>query len=122
MPDTPPAAGQSDANLLAWEHELEACLVDYAEAGDRLSTEPDVMARVPLHERQTATLERIAELQASIRATRPTTLAGAAVQLRRALAAVEGHDCRDPHRRDSQAEVPLLRSVLAVVEGAVTTP
>ncbi|MDP6623519.1 MAG: hypothetical protein QF754_14760 [Alphaproteobacteria bacterium] len=119
---TSPAVEHRDADLIAWELEFEERLVDYAQAAYRLRDEPNVMGRIPLHEHQTAALERIAALQASIRGTKPTTLAGAAVQLRRALAAVEGHDCRDPHRRDSRAEVPLLRSVLAVVEGAVATP
>ena len=111
-------ADHPDADLIAQELDLEVHLVGYAETDDRLCCEPNILDCGLLHERHAEVLEHIVGLRAGIAGARPATLAGAAVQLRRALAAIEGHDCRDPHRRDGRAKVPLLRSVLAVVEGA----
>lgn len=62
-----------------------------------------------------AVLDGLGELAALIGNTQPKTLAGAAVVLRRALAAIEGHDGRSPFRDDDRVEARLLTSALALV-------
>ena len=46
----------------------------------------------------------------------------AAVQIRRALAAIEAHDCKSPFAEAGRTEIMLLASLLAVVERLAWVP
>jgi len=67
-------------------------------------------------------LGRIYETQRAIATSQAKTLPDATVQIRRALAAIEAHDCKSPFAEAGRTEITLLASVLAVVERLAWVP
>ena len=63
-------------------------------------------------------LDDIADIHELIADARPRTLAGAAVLLSRALAAIEAHDCRSPWREPERVEGRLVEPALGVIEAS----
>jgi hypothetical protein len=101
------------ANLASLEHHLEACLLEL----DRLQRErpraPGALQRAEMGQQIDDALAEIRELEQQIALARASTLADAAVQLRRLAAWIDGTN-----------EVPerLLASALGAVERAVERP
>ena len=77
------------------------------------------MKQMPIERRLEDLLRRIAELQNLIAEAQPKTLVGAAVLLRRALAAIEAHDCHVPLREPERVEERLVAAALRVMESYV---
>lgn len=57
-----------------------------------------------------------ARVPQAINDARPRTLAGAAVLLRRALAALDAHNCKSPWREPERVEGRLVAAALGVVD------
>lgn len=98
------------------EAELHELLVEYEVLTAALPTAVRAMDRWKMGRRREAVLNRIAEIYGEIASTQPKTLAGAAVQLRRALAALDAHNCKAPCPDRERMEARLVASALVVVE------
>ena len=118
----PAALKKPGAGLVDLERELEALLVEYESLSRAWPKEPDVVARAKIGHQVDDALGRIYELHRAITRTQAKTLPDAAVQIRRALAAIEAHDCKSPFPGSERTEIMLLASVLAVVERLAWVP
>ena len=106
-----PAAG-----LVELERQLESALIEYERLREAWPKKPHVVARAEIGRQVEDALGRIYELHRAITRTQAETLPDAAVQIRRALAAIEAHDCKSPFAEVERSEIKLLGSALAVVE------
>ena len=107
-----------DADLLAWEAELDHLVVEHARLEASWPKGKTAVERARTGRRLDEVLTRTAELHGLIARTRPRTPASAAVQLRRALAAIEAHDCKSPFANPERIEARLVEAALGVVESA----
>ncbi len=114
--DVPAALKEPGAGLVDLERELEALLVEYESLSRAWPKEPHVVARAKIGRQVEDALGRIYGLHHAITRTQAETLPDAAVQIRRALAAIEAHDCKSPFAEVERTEIKLLGSALAVVE------
>ncbi len=112
----PAALKEPGAGLVDLERELEALLVEYDSLSRAWPKEPHAVARAEIGRQVEDALGRIYELQRAMTGTQAETLPDAAVQIRRALAAIEAHDCKSPFAEAGRTEIILLASALAVVE------
>ncbi len=112
----PAAVKKPGAGLVDLERELEALLVEYDSLSRAWPKEPHAVARAEIGRQVEDALGLIYELQRAITRTQAETLPDAAVQIRRALAAIEAHDCKSPFAEVERTEIKLLGSALAVVE------
>ena len=103
-----PEPNHPDAALLAWETELEALMIEWAELDDAWPKGRTAMERYEIGDRHRQCLSRIHEIQESIIASKARTVAGAAVQLRRLQVLLD--------REDRAAAARLLASALGAVE------
>ncbi len=87
-----------DADLLAGEAELTELLLEHERLEAAWPKGPTAIDRARIGRRLEEVLDDIAEIHELIADARPRTLAGAAVLLRGALAAIEAHDCRSAWR------------------------
>jgi hypothetical protein len=115
----PAALKKPGAGLVELESELEALLVEYEPLSQAWPKEPHAVARAEIGRKMEDALGRIYELHRAITRTQAETLPDAAVQIRRALAAIEAHDCKSPFAEVERTEIILLASALAVVERMV---
>ncbi len=108
-----------DLSLPALEQELSSLLVEHERLRPAWPRAPHIMDRYRIGTRLEEIMDRVQEIQNTIAETDPHTLADAAVQLRRALAAIEAHDCRSPFRDDShELATRLVTMALGAVEAA----
>ncbi len=114
--DAPAALMDPGAGLVDLERELEALLVEYESLSRAWPKEPHAVARAEIGRQVEDALGCIYELHRAITRTQAETLPDAAVQIRRALAAIEAHDCKSPFAEVERTEIKLLGSALAVVE------
>ncbi len=114
--DVPAALKEPGAGLVELERELEALLVEYDSLSRAWPKEPHAVARAEIGRQVEDALGRIYGLHHAITRTQAETLPDAAVQIRRALAAIEAHDCKSPFAEVERTEIKLLGSALAVVE------
>ena len=106
-PPRPPTPDHPDADLIAYEAELEALVVEWQGLDEAWPKRRTPMERWKIGRRHEECPTRIAELHELIAETEAQMLAGAAVQLRRLDAMLD--------RQDREA-VGLLESALKVVE------
>ena len=92
-----------DADLLAWEAELDRLVVEHAKLEAAWPKGETAVERARTGRRLDEVLTRIAELHGLIARAQPRTLAGTAVQLRRALAVIDVDDCKSPWREPERA-------------------
>ncbi len=85
-----------DADLLAWERELTDLLLEHERLEAAWPKGATAVDRAAIGRRLEDVLENIAEIHELIADVQPRTLAGAAVLLRRALAAIKVPDIRFP--------------------------
>ena len=97
-----------DAALLAWEAELEALMVEWADLDDAWPKGKTAMERYEIGCRHRDCLARIREIQQAIVDTEARTVAGAAVQLRRLEVLLD--------REDRATAIRLLASALGALE------
>ncbi len=83
-----PDVDAPDADLLAWERELVELLLEHERLEAAWPKGEGPLERARTGRRLEGVLEDIGEVHDDIAAARPRTLAGAAVMLRRALAAI----------------------------------
>ena len=114
----PAALKEPGAGLVELERQLEGALIEYERLREAWPKEPGVVARAETGRQVEDALGRIYGLQHAITRTQAETLPDAAVQIRRALAAIEAHDCKSPFAEPERIEIKLLGSALAVVEKA----
>ncbi len=112
----PAASTRCDVTLAELKSELEALLVEYESLSRAWPKEPHAVARAEIGRQVEDALGRIYGLHHAITRTQAETLPDAAVQIRRALAAIEAHDCKSPFAEVERTEIKLLGSALAVVE------
>ena len=105
-----------DADLLAWEIELDRLVLEHAKLEAAWPKGETAVDRARTGRRYENALNRIAELHGLIVRAQPKTLAGAAVQLRRALATIDAHDCKSPWGEPERVEARLVEAALGVVE------
>ena len=101
-----------DAHILAAEAEMQALAIEIEALRTVWPAGDTAIRRAEVGGCLSTAYDRLGELYGTIAAARPTTLAGAAVQLRRALVVVE--DGNEMVRR-------LVGSALAVVEATAAT-
>lgn len=106
-----------NADLLAWEAELTERLLSHDRLEAAWPKGETAVERAGIGRRLEDVLEDIADIHELIADARPRTLAGAAVLLSRALAAIEAHDCRSPWRQPERVEGRLVEPALGVIEG-----
>lgn len=104
-----PELDTPDAELLAWERELHDLLIEHARLEFAWPKGATPIERAGIGRRLEDVLDNIAEIHELIADTRPRTLAGAAVLLRRALAAIG-----DPRKVESR----LVGAALGAIVGA----
>ena len=114
---TPAASTKSGATLVELERQLEDTLIEYERLREAWPKQPGAVARAEIGRQVEDALGRIYGLHHAITQTQAETLPDAAVQIRRALAAIEAHDCKSPFPEPERTEIMLLASALAVVEG-----
>ena len=114
---TPAASTKSGATLVELERQLEDTLIEYERLREAWPKQPGAVARAEIGRQMEDALGRIYGLHHAITQTQAETLPDAAVQIRRALAAIEAHDCKSPFPEPERTEIMLLASALAVVEG-----
>ena len=102
-----------DTDLLAWEREPIELLLKHERLEAAWPKGATAVDRARISRRLDDVLDDIAEIHELIADARPWTLAGAAVLLRRTLAAIEAHDYRSPW---PEAE-PLERRLVAAALG-----
>ena len=108
-----------EISLLVLEHEIESLLLEHERLRPAWPRAPHVMDRYRIGTRLEEIMDRVQEIQNTIAETEPHTLADAAVQLRRALAAIDAHDCRSPFRDDThELATRLVTAALGAVEAA----
>ncbi len=112
----PAASKKPGAGLVELERQLEGALIEYERLREAWPKEPHVVARAEIGRQVEDALGRIYGLHHAITRTQAETLPDAAVQIRRALAAIEAHDCKSPFAEVERTEIKLLGSALAVVE------
>ena len=105
-----------DAALIAAGREVETLAVEIEALRALWPKGETAVKRAEIGRRLESAYDRLAELYGVIASTDAHTLAGAAVKLRRAIAAVEAHDCGSAVDRDREPELRLIESALAVVE------
>ena len=113
---TPAASTKSGATLVELERQLEDTLIEYGRLREAWPKQPGAVARAEIGRQVEDALGRIYGLHHAITQTQAETLPDAAVQIRRALAAIEAHDCKSPFAEVERSEIKLLGSALAVVE------
>ncbi len=112
----PAALKEPGAGLVELERQLEGALIEYERLREAWPKEPGAVARAEIGRQVEDALGRIYGLHHAITRTKAETLPDAAVQIRRALAAIEAHDCKSPFAEAGRTEIILLASALAVVE------
>lgn len=100
-----------DADLIAWEAELEAALSEFGRLTEACRTSRSAVERARAGREREDLLDRIGELQVLIARTPAQSLAGAAVQLRRLAAMLE-----------SERATPALRLVESVRQAVERVP
>ncbi len=114
--DAPAALREPSAGLVELERQLDGALIEYERLREAWPKEPGAVARAEIGRQVEDALGRIYGLHHAITRTKAETLPDAAVQIRRALAAIEAHDCKSPFAEAGRTEIILLASALAVVE------
>lgn len=117
--DVPAALKEPGAGLVELERQLEGALIEYESLSEAWPKEPGAVARAEIGRQVEDALGCIYGLHHAITRTQAETLPDAAVQIRRALAAIEAHDCKSPFAEAERTEIILLASALAVVERMV---
>ena len=101
-----PELDTPDADLIAWEAELHELLLEHERLEAAWPKGATAVDRARIGRRLEDVLDDIAEIHELIADARPRTLAGAAVLLRRALAAIG-----DPGRVEARLVGAALRAV-----------
>ena len=112
------AATPANPDLVALEQQLIGRLLEYEILRAAWPKAEHVLDRAKIGGQVNDTLDRIHGLEKEIAAAQAHDLAGAAVQLRRTLAALESHDCMVPGPERERIEARLVMSALTVIEAA----
>ena len=110
------AATPANPDLVALEQQLVGLLLEYEILRAAWPKAEHVLDRAKIGRQVNDILDRIHGLEKEIASAQAHDLAGAAVQLRRTLAALESHDCMVPGPERERIELRLLVSALAAID------